>query len=147
MDSRFFLPCFHGPRASRLGHKRKEKTRSITCRHGPRTRLIRGIYFLYQGMKQKSPLCPMPYSTLSTVLASKKMKGRSFDRGQDIKWKPKTLSYTFILQFYINISHKRLVMRKWHWVMDKNQMALRQRTGSSTLSQLSLLLISGPLSH
>ena len=32
MDPRFFLPCFHGPRASRLGHKRKEKTRSITCR-------------------------------------------------------------------------------------------------------------------
>ena len=29
---RFFLPCFHGSRASRLGHKRKEKTRSITCR-------------------------------------------------------------------------------------------------------------------
>ena len=28
MDPRFFLPCFHGPRASRLGHKRKEKTRS-----------------------------------------------------------------------------------------------------------------------
>ena len=28
----FYLPCFHGPRASRLGHKRKEKTRSITCR-------------------------------------------------------------------------------------------------------------------
>ena len=32
MDPRFFLPCFHGPRASRLGHKKKEKTRSITCR-------------------------------------------------------------------------------------------------------------------
>ena len=32
MDPCFFLPCFHGPRASRLGHKRKEKTRSITCR-------------------------------------------------------------------------------------------------------------------
>ena len=32
MDPRFFLPCFHGPRASRLGHQRKEKTRSITCR-------------------------------------------------------------------------------------------------------------------
>ena len=32
MNPRFFLPCFHGPRASRLGHKRKEKTRSITCR-------------------------------------------------------------------------------------------------------------------
>ena len=32
MDPRFFLPCFHGPHASRLGHKRKEKTRSITCR-------------------------------------------------------------------------------------------------------------------
>ena len=31
MDPRFFLPCFYGPRASRLGHKRKEKTRSITC--------------------------------------------------------------------------------------------------------------------
>ena len=30
MDPRFFLPCFHGTRASRLGHKRKEKTRSIT---------------------------------------------------------------------------------------------------------------------
>ena len=32
MVPRFFLPCFHGLRASRLGHKRKEKTRSITCR-------------------------------------------------------------------------------------------------------------------
>ena len=32
MDPRFFLPCFHGPRASRLGHKRKKKTRSITSR-------------------------------------------------------------------------------------------------------------------
>ena len=31
MDPRFFLPCFHGTRALRLGHKRKEKTRSITC--------------------------------------------------------------------------------------------------------------------
>ena len=31
MDPRFFLPCFHGPRASCLGHKSKEKTRSITC--------------------------------------------------------------------------------------------------------------------
>ena len=25
MDPHFFLPCFYGPRASRLGHKRKEK--------------------------------------------------------------------------------------------------------------------------
>ena len=33
MDLRFFfLPCFHGSRASRLGHKRKGKPRSITCR-------------------------------------------------------------------------------------------------------------------
>ena len=32
MDPCFFLPCFHGPRASHLGHKRKEKTRSITYR-------------------------------------------------------------------------------------------------------------------
>ena len=32
MDPRFFLPCFHGPSAKRLGHKRKEKTRSTTCR-------------------------------------------------------------------------------------------------------------------
>ena len=32
MDPRFFLPCFHSPRALRLGHKRKEKTRSIACR-------------------------------------------------------------------------------------------------------------------
>ena len=32
MNPRFFLPYFHGPRASRLGHKRKEKTRSITYR-------------------------------------------------------------------------------------------------------------------
>ena len=32
MDPSFFLPCLHGPRALRLGHKRKEKTRSITCR-------------------------------------------------------------------------------------------------------------------
>ena len=32
MDPRFSLHCFHGPRASRLGHKWKEKTQSITCR-------------------------------------------------------------------------------------------------------------------
>ena len=32
MDPRSFLPCFPGPRALRSGHKRKEKTRSITCR-------------------------------------------------------------------------------------------------------------------
>ena len=32
MDPRFFFPCFHDPRASCLGYKRKEKTRSITCR-------------------------------------------------------------------------------------------------------------------
>ena len=32
MDSRFFLPCYHDSRASRLNHKRKEKSRSITCR-------------------------------------------------------------------------------------------------------------------
>ena len=32
MEPRFFLPCFHSPRASRLGHNRKGKTRSITCR-------------------------------------------------------------------------------------------------------------------
>ena len=31
MDPRFFLPCFHGPRVSHLGHKREEKTRFITC--------------------------------------------------------------------------------------------------------------------
>ena len=34
MDPRFFLPCFHGPRASRLSHTRKEKTWCITCRTG-----------------------------------------------------------------------------------------------------------------
>ena len=32
MDPLFFLPYFHGPRISHLGHKRKGKTRSITCR-------------------------------------------------------------------------------------------------------------------
>ena len=33
MGPRFCLPCFHGPRPSHLGHKRKgKKTRSITCR-------------------------------------------------------------------------------------------------------------------
>ena len=26
MDPRFFLPCYHGPLAPRLGHKWKEKT-------------------------------------------------------------------------------------------------------------------------
>ena len=29
--SSFFLPCFHSPCSSCLGHKRKGKTRSITC--------------------------------------------------------------------------------------------------------------------
>ena len=44
MDPRFFLPCFHGPRASRLGHKRKEKNLVHNLPYGPRTRLIRGMY-------------------------------------------------------------------------------------------------------
>ena len=42
MDPCFFLPCFHGPRASRLGHKRKEKNSVHNLPYGPRTRLIRG---------------------------------------------------------------------------------------------------------
>ena len=32
MDPRFFLPCFHGPRASRLGHK-KEPTQNKNSRN------------------------------------------------------------------------------------------------------------------
>ena len=44
MDPRFFLPCFHGPCASRLSHKRKEKNSVHNLPYGPRTRLIRGIY-------------------------------------------------------------------------------------------------------
>ena len=47
MDPRFFLPCFHGPRASRLGHKRKEKNSVHNLPYGPRTRLIRGIYGVF----------------------------------------------------------------------------------------------------
>ena len=46
MDPRFSLPCFHGPRASRLGHKRKEKNSVHNLPYGPRTRLIRGIYYM-----------------------------------------------------------------------------------------------------
>ena len=42
--TRFFLPCFHGSRASRLGHKRKEKNSVHNLPYGPRTRLIRGMY-------------------------------------------------------------------------------------------------------
>ena len=45
MDPRFFLPCFHGPHASRFGHKRKEKNSVHNLPYGPRTRLIRGIYY------------------------------------------------------------------------------------------------------
>ena len=41
MDPRFFLSCFHGPRASRLGHKRKEKNSVHNLPYGPRTRLIK----------------------------------------------------------------------------------------------------------
>ena len=48
VDPRFFLFCFHGPRAqSRLGHKRKEKTSVHNLPYGPRTRLIRGIYGIF----------------------------------------------------------------------------------------------------
>ena len=46
MDPRFFLPCFHGQRAPRLGHKRKEKNSVHNLPYGPRTRLIRGMYLL-----------------------------------------------------------------------------------------------------
>ena len=42
----FFLPCFHGLRALRLGHKRKGKKSFHKLPYGPRTRLIRGIYEL-----------------------------------------------------------------------------------------------------
>ena len=49
MDPRFFLPCFHGLRASRLGHKRKEKNSVHNLPYGPRTRLIRGMYQLTIG--------------------------------------------------------------------------------------------------
>ena len=42
MDPRFFLPCFHGPRASRLGHKKEGKNSVHNLPYGPRTRLIRG---------------------------------------------------------------------------------------------------------
>ena len=44
MDPRFFLHYFHGLRASRLGHKRKEKNSVHNLPYGPRTRLIRGTY-------------------------------------------------------------------------------------------------------
>ena len=43
MDPRFFLPCFDGPGASRLGHKRKENSRSITCRMD-RAANIKGVF-------------------------------------------------------------------------------------------------------
>ena len=45
MDHVFFLPCFNGTRASRLGHKRKGKNSVHNLSYGPRTRLIRGMYF------------------------------------------------------------------------------------------------------
>ena len=47
MDPRFFLPCFHGLHASRLGHKRKEKNSVHNLPYGPRTRLIRGMYTVH----------------------------------------------------------------------------------------------------
>ena len=43
MDPRFFLPCFHGPRALHLGHKRKGKNLVHNLPYGPHTRLVRGI--------------------------------------------------------------------------------------------------------
>ena len=46
MDPHFFLPCFHGPRASRLGHKRKKKL-GPNLPYGPRIQLTRGIYINY----------------------------------------------------------------------------------------------------
>ena len=45
MDPGFFLPCFHGPRTLRLGHKRKKKTHSVhNLLYRSHTQLIRGIY-------------------------------------------------------------------------------------------------------
>ena len=43
-----FLPCFHGLRASRLGHKRKEKNSVHNLPYGPRTRLVSGINTRYK---------------------------------------------------------------------------------------------------
>ena len=50
-DPRFFLHCFQSPRASRLGHKRKEKSSVHNLPYGPRTRLIRGMYRILQALK------------------------------------------------------------------------------------------------
>ena len=82
MDPRFFLPCFHGPRASRLGHKRKEKTRIHNLPYGPRTRLIRGMYctvlyctVLYCNVSRSTVylqftlLCPAPLLLSATLLS------------------------------------------------------------------------------
>ena len=44
MDPRFFLPCFHGPRASAI-KGRKNSVHNLL--YGPRTRLIRGMYTVH----------------------------------------------------------------------------------------------------
>ena len=52
MNLRFFLPCFHGLRASRLGHKRKEKPRSIIAvrtSHSANKRLV--LYVLWTNLQ------------------------------------------------------------------------------------------------
>ena len=56
MDPRFFLPCFHGPRDTRLGHKKKEKVSVHNLPYGPRTRLIRGIYHFSRSISNKFAL-------------------------------------------------------------------------------------------
>ena len=44
MDPRFFQ-LIYGPRVSRLGHKSSRKISVRNLQYGPRTRLVRGIYF------------------------------------------------------------------------------------------------------
>ena len=47
MDPRYFHPCFQGPRASRLGYRRKGKISVHNLPYGPSTWLIRARYVSY----------------------------------------------------------------------------------------------------
>ena len=62
MDRCFFLPCFH--------HKRKEKTRSIACRTVPRTRPIRGIYYMADWFRVQWLVNSRPVSSRMDLLLS-----------------------------------------------------------------------------
>ena len=76
-----FFPSIYRPRASRVGHKSKEKNSVRNLQYEPKTRLIRGIYFkvilsLYQALIVFS-LIALPVTTTSpTVCLQKTTSGK-----------------------------------------------------------------------